>query len=440
MKIAVFGLGYVGTVSAAVLAGDGHEVVGVDIHDAKVGLTNDGQAPVLEPGLEDLIGASVRSKHLRATTNAGDGIAGAELSFVCVGTPSCRNGSLDLSAVRQVSHDIGSNLHRAATGHTVVVRSTMLPGSMRSDVIPVLEETSGGICGQAFGACYNPEFLREGTALADFRAPPKTVIGSDDASSSARVAELYSTIDAPLFETSIEVAEMAKYIDNAWHAVKVTFANEVGSLANDLGVRTFEAIDIFTQDTKLNISQAYLRPGFAFGGSCLPKDLRALTHMARARDIDLPLLNSVLPSNETHIARALELIKRQGTRKIGCLGLSFKAGTDDLRESPAVEIVERLIGKGFDVRIYDPTVATSKLLGKNLDFITQHIPHLDERMVSDPEALADHADVVVIANQNPEFVEIVASLPETTTVVDLVGLCASGNARPPAAQYYGLCW
>ena len=365
MKISIFGMGYVGTVSAACLARDGHEVIGVDPIHTKVELINSGQSPIIEVDIGEIIGSTVKAGRLRATTDQNEAIRNTELSFVCVGTPSQANGNLDLTYIRRVCEMIGAAIKNKSARHTVVIRSTILPGTMRQIVIPILEECSGKKAGADFGVCNNPEFLREGSAVKDFDAPPKTVIGEFDRRSGDMLAELYGKLDAPLIRADIETAEMVKYVDNSWHALKIGFSNEIGNLCKSLSIDAHEVMKIFCQDRKLNISPAYLSPGFAFGGSCLPKDLRALAYKAKMNDLDLPIMTAILPSNELQVARGLQLIVRNGHTKIGILGFSFKAGTDDLRESPMIEVIERLIGKGYDLRIYDKNVNLASLVGAN---------------------------------------------------------------------------
>src|SRR5580698_69125 len=346
-------MGYVGTVSAGCLALDGHEVIGVDPVRTKVDLINSGQSPIIEVDIAEIIAAMVKSGRLRATQDQDEAIRQTELSFVCVGTPSQTNGNLDLTYIRRVCELIGAALKNKTDRHTIVIRSTILPGTMHGIVIPVLEEFSGKKAGTDFGVCHNPEFLREGSAVKDFNSPPKTVIGELDKASGDILVELYKKLDAPLIRTDLETAEMVKYVDNSWHALKIGFANEIGNLCKSFSIDAHAVMKIFIQDKKLNISPAYLLPGFAFGGSCLPKDLRALSYQAKMHDLELPILASILPSNEMQISRGVQMIMDKGHTRVGILGFSFKAGTDDLRESPLIEIIERLLGKGYDLRIYD---------------------------------------------------------------------------------------
>lgn len=430
-------MGYVGTVCAGCLAQDGHQVIGVDPVRTKVDLINAGRSPIIEVDIGEIIAAAVKAGRLLATNNQDQAIRDTELSFVCVGTPSQANGNLDLTYIRRVCEQIGHTLRNKSSRHTIVIRSTILPGTMHQVVIPTLENCSGKKAGVDFGVCNNPEFLREGSAVADFNAPPKTVIGESDRASGDMLAALYSRLTAPLTRTDLETAELIKYVDNAWHALKIGFANEIGNLCKSFAVDAHQVMRIFCQDTKLNISPAYLLPGFAFGGSCLPKDLRALAYTAKMRDLELPIINSILPSNELQVARGLRLIVEQGHKRIGILGFSFKVGTDDLRESPVIEIIERLVGKGYDLRIYDKNVQLASLVGANRDFILNRIPHISKLMVSNIEAVLDHAETVVIGNKDPEFESVPERLHNGTRLVDFVRIT---TLRSDNGKYDGICW
>ncbi len=437
MKISIFGLGYVGTVSAGCLASDGHEVVGVDLVPTKVALINGGHSPVIEAEIDAIIASAVRDGRLQATDQPAQAIQQTELSFVCVGTPSLQNGSLDLSYVRRTCEQVGAALRTKTSRHTVVIRSTILPGTMREIVIPTLERFSSKQAGVDFGVCNNPEFLREGSAVKDFRNPPKTLVGELDRASGDLLQHLYAKVDAPFFRTDLATAEMVKYVDNSWHALKIGFANEIGALCKTLKLDAQQVMNIFCQDRKLNISSAYLTPGFAFGGPCLPKDLRALAYCAKTNDAQLPILHSILPSNETHITRGLNLIMRKGNTRVGILGFAFKAGTDDLRESPMIEVIERLLGKGYDLRIYDRNVNVAKLVGANRDFILNHIPHISKLMVSDIHSVVDHAQTIVIGNKDQEYEEVVKQLQEGQSIVDFVRITEN---KPSHKNYDGICW
>ncbi len=436
MKISVFGLGYVGTVCAGCLATAGHEVIGVDPVQVKVDFINQGNSPIVEPEIGEIIAENTRNGRLRATADPVEAVMESELSIVCVGTPSQPNGNLDLRFVRRICEQIGDVLRAKESYHTVVIRSTILPGTMHNVVIPTLEEFSGKICGRHFGVCNNPEFLREGTAVADFRQPPKTVIGEPDRSSGDPVASLYEAIAAPLIRTDLRTAEMIKYVDNCWHALKIGFANEIGNLCDASEIDPQKVMDIFCEDRKLNISRAYLRPGFAFGGSCLPKDLRALSYQAHMCDLQLPILNSILPSNETQIVRGVKMVIESGNSRIGILGFSFKAGTDDLRESPMIEVIERLIGKGYDLRIYDRNVNMAALTGANRDFILNRIPHISRLMVATSEDVLAWAQTIVIGTSDPEFQQVPQKLGADQRLIDFVRITTPGKEHAPSDLTY----
>ncbi|MHB1516451.1 MAG: nucleotide sugar dehydrogenase [Acidiferrobacteraceae bacterium] len=437
MKISIFGLGYVGAVSAGCLASEGHHVIGVDPNRAKVELINSGKTPIIEKDIGEMIAKAVAAGHLRATHDVQEAVTGSDISLVCVGTPSQLNGNLDLSAVRKVCDEIGAALREKTGFHVVVARSTMLPGSMRSVVIPALEEASGKHAGVDFGVCNNPEFLREGTAVRDYYNPPKTVIGETDPRAGDLLIRIYDRIQAPLIRTDVETAEMVKYADNAWHALKVTFANEIGNLCKAVSIDGHQVMDIFCRDTKLNLSSYYLKPGFAFGGSCLPKDVRALTYKGRSLDLDLPVLNAILPSNLRQVERGIDMITSYGKKKIGILGFAFKAGTDDLRESPLVHLIETLIGKGYELRLYDRNVNMASLTGANRDYILNHIPHIARLMVEQLGEVLQFAEVIVIGNSAEEFTEVLDQRKAGQVIVDLVRIA---QERSDPGHYDGICW
>ena len=436
MKISVFGLGYVGTVSAACFAKEGHEVIGVDTQPTKVNIINSGNSPIIEAGIGELVREVIAAGRLKATIDPVEAVRNSEMSIICVGTPGKTNGGLDLSYVTRVCEEIGGTVKCKHEPHIVVVRSTMLPGTTESVVLPTLEKYSGKKAGRDFSVCINPEFLREGTSLEDFYAPPFTLIGADDQGTVASVQRLYATVTAPLLVTTIKAAEMVKYACNCFHALKVTFANEVGNICKSFGIDSHEVMRIFSEDTKLNLSPYYLKPGFAFGGSCLPKDLRALTYKAKELDVDVPVLNAILPSNQRQIDRAVSMVLREQRKRIGILGLSFKAGTDDLRESPMVKLVETLIGKGMDLTIYDHEVSLARLLGANKDYIEREIPHISQLLRNSISEVLDHAEVLIIGHRAEEFRMIEAQLRGDHTVIDLVRIFD----RVSDDSYQGICW
>lgn len=435
MKINIYGLGYVGSVSAACLASDGHHVLGIDVDRTKVDCINRGMSPVVEPGLSELIERSVDRGTLCATA---DEVGHAHLSLVCVGTPSNENGSLCLDFVNRAVAQIGGLLRTTDEYHVVCIRSTVLPGTIESVVIPGLERHSNKRAGFDFGVCMNPEFLREGSSIRDYYCPPFTVIGELNDRSGDVVAELYSRLPAPLIRTNLGVAEMVKYAGNAFHALKITFANEIGNIAKHLGLDGREVMEIFCRDQKLNVSPAYLQPGFAFGGSCLPKDLRALLHRAKELDVEPTVLKSILTSNAQQVHEAYRLIKRTGSKKVAVLGLSFKPGTDDLRESPNAELIELLIGKGYQVTIFDREVSLARLRGANKAYIEQTIPHISILMKPTVEDAVDGCDVVVLAKRSPEVEEGLDRWCDGKHVVDLASVV--GSSREPRERYEGICW
>jgi GDP-mannose 6-dehydrogenase len=435
MNISVFGLGYVGTVSAGCLARQGHAVIGVDLNKTKVDMINHGTTPIIEKDIGEIIAGAVDRGSLRATVDPHDAIGNSDISFICVGTPSQANGNLDLGHVHNVAAQIGAALKNKRSHHVVVGRSTMLPGSMRNAVFAALEDYSGKRAGVDFSVCYHPEFLREGTAVHDYHNPPKTVIGEHDVKAGDMLLRLYEEVRAPVIRTTIETAEMIKYTDNAWHALKVTFANEIGNLCKAVGIDGYEVMEMFCRDTKLNLSSCYMRPGFAFGGSCLPKDVRALAYKAKSLDLELPVLNAILPSNRRQIEKGLRMIINKGHRRIGVLGFSFKAGTDDLRESPMINVIESLLGKGYELKLYDRNVKLAALLGANQDFIMNRIAHISRLMAESVDEVLESAQTIVIGNNAPEFGDVVARLKPGQVLVDLVRVLPAHGAN-----YDGICW
>ena len=439
MNVSVFGLGYVGSVSAASFAADGHTVVGVDVNPDKVGSLNEGRSPIVERGLDELIRDNVANGRLRATTSTKEAVAATDLSLICVGTPSRKNGSLDLTYLERVCEHIGEALADKPSYHVVVVRSTVLPGTSHGVVIPALERTSGKKYGTGFGVTVNPEFLREGTALHDFRNPPMTLVGHNYQSDAQPTEALYSKVEGELVTTSIQTAEMIKYASNTWHALKVCFANEVGNLCKRLEIDSHEVMEIFCKDHKLNLSSYYMKPGFAFGGSCLPKDVRAMQYRAKEVDLDMPVIGSILGSNHLQIQHAIEMIADTGKKRIGLLGFSFKAGTDDLRESPIVILAEGLLGKGYHLGIYDRNVSIARLVGANRDYINKQIPHLSSLLSESIDAVIDTSDVLVVGNGSPEFADALRRTRPDQTVIDLFRLKGIDRSEIPA-QYTGICW
>jgi GDP-mannose 6-dehydrogenase len=433
MRVSVFGLGYVGCVTAACLAKAGHAVVGVDVNAEKVAMINSATSPNVEPGLPELLREVVGTGRLRATTSSGQAIAESDLSLICVGTPSRTNGRIDVDAVVRTGQSIGQAVRKHAEPHTVVLRSTVLPGTAEQYLVPALLAGAGGRA--ATRVAVNPEFMREGSSLNDFSRPPLTLVGCGDPATASLLRLLYESVQAPFVHTSIRTAEMVKYAANAFHALKVCFANEVADVCAALGADGAEVMRVFAMDRKLNVSEAYLRPGFAFGGSCLPKDLRALLYAARAADVSVPMLASVLPSNEAQVRRGVDLVLASRRQRVGVVGLSFKAGTDDLRESPMVALVETLIGKGCDVRILDRNVSMARLVGANRRYIEEEIPHIASLMCASAEALLAHADVIVIGNACEDATEVLAAAQPEHLTVDLTrGQAARSASRSSAGS------
>ena len=437
VSVSVFGLGYVGCVSAACFTKQGHEVVGVDVSQTKVDMVNAGRSTIVEHGIAELVADMRASGRLRATTSVADAVASSTVSLVCVGTPSNHNGSLDLTYIKRACQQIGEAIEKKGRYHVVAMRSTMLPGTIEGTVVPTLEVYSGKQAGRDFGVAINPEFLREGTSIFDFNHPPFTLIGADDEDVAGPMRRLYAHLDAPVITIGVKEAEMVKYACNAFHAVKVTFANEIGNICKAMGVDSHPVMEVFCQDTKLNLSPYYLKPGFAFGGSCLPKDVRALTYKARESDVEVPLLGSLLPSNRLQVERAVDMVLRTGKKSVGVLGLSFKSGTDDLRESPMVTLIETLIGKGIKLSIYDREVELARLFGANKEYIEREIPHISSLMKSDLAEVVDSSEVLVIGKKDKEFAALESRLNDGRVVIDLV---RQFNLKEPAKSYQGMCW
>lgn len=438
MKISIFGLGYVGAVSLACLSRDGHEVTGVDIDDTKLKLISDGKSPIIESGILELMEEVVASGRVKVTNKAADAIEGTELSFVCVGTPSLPNGDQNLNAMTRLSEQIGDALKNKSDHHTIVIRSTVQPGTVENVVIPLLEKHSGKKSGTDFSVGFQPEFLREGSSIRDYDSPPMTVVGSGHKGALDRLRALFGDLPCEFIETDIRTAETLKYACNTFHALKISFANEIGRICQALGADSHGVMDLLCQDKQLNISRAYLRPGFAFGGSCLPKDLRALLYMAKRDDVDVPMLGALLPSNRIHVEHALEMILARRERSVGVIGLSFKSGTDDLRESPMVTLVENLIGKGLNLKIYDPEVRVSQLIGANKKYIDEAIPHIGDLMCESMEETMQDAAIVIVGLSDKAIIDDLYRLNRPDQyVLDLVGL---DNRDGLAGECEGICW
>ncbi|HYG76845.1 MAG TPA: UDP-glucose/GDP-mannose dehydrogenase family protein [Planctomycetota bacterium] len=437
MNIAVCGLGYVGSVTAVCMARAGHNVIGVDVNEEKARMMREGVPPVIEEGLAPLLQEMVLEGRLAATTDLKLALQQADVTLVCVGTPSRTNGSLDTAALERVCEDLGRALRHSPKPHTIIMRSTVLPGTCRNLLIPIIEETAGKACDDSLGVVYNPEFMREGTSVKDFYTPPFTIIGRDSEHHGSVAAALYASIEAPLERTSIEASEMLKYACNAFHAMKISFANEIGVFASEHGIDGREVMRMLCLDKKLNISPSYLKPGFAFGGSCLPKDLRALLYRAKQADLRLPVLDAILQSNTQHLRRGIELIKQTGKTKIGMLGLTFKSGTDDLRESPYVDLAETLLGKGYKLRIHDDNVETARLVGANAAYINNHLPHLTS-LLGSIEDVMNHAEVIVVCNGDPQYATAIRHRRSGQQVIDLIGVPQVDNTR--SRRVVGIAW
>jgi GDP-mannose 6-dehydrogenase len=436
MRISIFGMGYVGAVCTACLAQRGHQIIGVDVSKHKVELINSGHSPIVEPGLDELLTAGKNAGRIRATADYMDAIQNSDITMVCVPTPSKRNGDLSLEYIEAVCREIGAAIKTKSTRHTVIIRSTVLPGTVKGVVLPILEDCTQMKAGTDFGLGVNPEFLRESTALRDYDEPPMTVVGVLDDETGRLMELLYSDLTAPFICKPIEIAEMVKYTCNVWHAVKVSFANEIGSIAKALHVDGREVMDVVCQDNKLNISSYYMKPGFAFGGSCLPKDVRALSYRASQLDVQTPLISSLMQSNENQVKRAFQMIESLNKRKIGMLGLSFKAETDDLRESPLVELAEMLIGKGYQLSIYDRNVKFASVHGANRDYINGKIPHISSLLAENETELLNNSEVLVIGNKDKAFQAMLESWPADKQLVDLAGFMTNTSE----VNKQGICW
>lgn len=438
MRISIFGLGYVGCVTATCLAATGHTVVGVDVNPHKVRMVEAGQSPISEPGLAELLGTVTKSGQLRVTLDADWAVKDTDLSLICVGTPSNHNGCVNLQYINRVCAEIGRSLGGKQSYHVVVIRSTVLPGTVLNKLIPILDQYSGRFAGPDYGVGMNPEFLREGSAIKDYYHPGYTVIGQLDPRSGDIIECMYEEVDAPIFRTSIAVAEMTKYVSNSFHALKITFANEIGALCKNEGIDGQQVMEIFCQDERLNISPAYLKPGFAFGGSCLPKDVRALTHLVKEQDVEAPVLNAILPSNQYQLGRAIELVENTARQRIGVLGLSFKPDTDDVRESPTITLIETLVGRGYQVSVYDEIIDPEKLIGVNRAFLERALPHVASLIRHSLEEVIQDVEVVVLANGSPSFSRVPKLLHEDQILIDLVGIAK--DQHEIRGSYEGICW
>lgn len=438
-RISIFGLGYVGAVSLACLARDGHEMTGVDIDPGKLELLRRGQAPIVETGIQELTRAVMRGGTVNVTDSVRDAILSTDVSFVCVGTPARQNGSQDLAAISRIAEQIGTVLPEKSTRHVIVIRSTVKPGTVDEVIKPAIEAAASGmLAGRDFSLCFQPEFLREGTSINDYDNPPLTVVGADDEHAVEALRGIFGHLPCEFVHTSIRTAEMLKYACNAFHAMKVTFANEIGRISQSAGVDPHEVMKLLCMDRQLNISSAYLRPGFAFGGSCLPKDLKALLYLAKNNDIELPMLASVLPSNAAHIEHAVEQVLASGRRSVGMIGLSFKSGTDDLRESPMVIMAERFIGKGLPLCIFDPQVNIARLIGANRRFIEESIPHIASLMTTDLDALVRDSEVLIVAMKTPEVLAALKAYTRPEQLLVDIAVLPDRDAYP--ATYQGVCW
>ena len=438
MNISIFGLGYVGAVSLACLARDGHQVVGVDVDAAKLELIAAGKTPVVEEGMVELMAKVVAGGHVRVTADAAQALRDTELSLICVGTPSAVNGSQDQTAILRLAEQLGSALRDIDRAHTFVFRSTLIPGSVDDVLCPILEKASGKREGHDFFVCFQPEFLREGSSIRDYDHPPFTIVGARGEPAAARLRQLFGHLPCDFHVTSVRAAETVKYCCNNFHALKITFANETARLCEALGVDPFEVMDLVCRDTQLNISRAYLKPGFAFGGSCLPKDLRATLYLAKQHDVELPMHAGILASNRAHVDHAITKVLETGKRRVGMIGLAFKTGTDDLRESPLVTVAEHLIGKGLSLLVYDPDVHLSSLMGANRRFIEAHLPHIGALVRSDLDSVISESDVLLIGSNDKRTIAALRRLATPAHVV--VDLANIGDSNGLQAQYLGLAW
>lgn len=436
MKISIFGLGYVGCVSLGCLAKNGHTVIGVDVSLDKVNQINSGIATIVENEIDDIIAEQHQKGKISATHDVHYAVHNSEISIIAVGTPSTEKGHLNLEYIFAVAEAIAEALKTKNEFHVIALRSTIMPGTCEK-FARIIEEKSGKVYNQDFTVADNPEFLREGTAVKDYYNPPLTLIGSDSEIGSQKLRSLYEELPGEIIVTDVKVAEIMKYVNNTFHALKISFANEVGNICSSLGIDSHEVMDIFCKDKQLNISPYYFKPGFAYGGSCLPKDLKGLQTLAHDLYIQAPVIEGIDKTNDIQKQRAVSLLSKYFGKKIAVLGLSFKAGTDDLRNSPSVELVETLIGRGFDLSIYDRNIQLAKLTGKNKEYIDKRIPHLSSLLVENLELLIDKSDVIVISNKEKQFTEAIQSV-KGKTIIDLVKV--DSPALKEQNTYIGINW
>jgi GDP-mannose 6-dehydrogenase len=435
MNISVFGLGYVGCVSLGCLAKNGHHVIGVDTNPTKINQINSGKATIIEKEVDVIIAEQRSAERIVATDNVLEAVSGSDISIIAVGTPSTDKGHLNLQFIFKVAEDIGEALKSKSSFHIIAIRSTIMPGTC-DNVASLIEKISGKKRNLDFAIVDNPEFLREGTAVRDYYNPPLTLIGSDNPQAAEKVADLYRQLPAEIIITDLKTAEIMKYINNTYHALKISFGNEVGNICAELGIDSHKVMEIFCKDKQLNISPYYFKPGFAFGGSCLPKDLKGLQTLAHDLYVEVPLIESINRTNEIQIQRAIKLIYKYNNKKLGFLGLSFKAGTDDLRNSPTVSIIETLLGKGCNIVIYDKNINMAMLTGTNKDYIDSRIPHLSNLLVKNPEIIVNECDVVVVNTREPEFLKLVLEV-DHKLIIDFVRL---DEALLTKSNYVGINW
>lgn len=438
MNISIFGLGYVGAVSLGCLARDGHHVIGVDIDPTKLELIRSGKSPIVEEGMMELMADAVGSGRVTVTADATTAVRDSDISFVCVGTPASANGSQDLGAMTRLAEQMGDALASKDDHHVVVIRSTVFPGTLNDVIKPILEERSGKRDGDGFSLCFQPEFLREGSSIKDYDNPPYTTVGTSSPRAEAALREVFGHLPCAFYVTDVRTAEMLKYACNIFHALKITFANEIGRLSQSLQVDSHAVMDMVCKDTHLNISPAYMKPGFAYGGSCLPKDLKAMLYVAKSRDVEVPMLSGVHTSNQIHIDHAVDMVLASGRRRVGMIGLSFKSGTDDLRESPLVVMAERFIGKGLDLRIYDPEVHLARLLGANKRYIEEVIPHISSLLVEDCAGMIGDAEVVIVGLKDATAMDaLYQGTRDDHLILDLVNVPDRQRLK---GAYQGVCW